>query len=77
VLFRGNAEGRIRKQLIENNLIDAVISLPENLFLNTCIPVNVIVFSKNKQTRDILFISAEKFFEKHGKQNVMTDEHIQ
>lgn len=77
VLFRGNAEGRIRKQLIENNLIDAVISLPENLFLNTCIPVNVIVFSKNKQTRDILFISAEKLFEKHGKQNVMTDEHIQ
>lgn len=77
VLFRGNAEGRIRKQLIENNLIDAVISLPENMFLNTCIPVNVIVFSKNKQTRDILFISAEKLFEKHGKQNVMTDEHIQ
>ena len=77
VLFRGNAEGRIRKQLIENNLIDAVISLPENMFLNTCIPVNVIVFNKNKQTRDILFISAEKLFEKHGKQNVMTDEHIQ
>lgn len=64
VLFRGNAEGRIRKQLIDNNLIDAVISLPENMFLNTCIPVNVIVFSKSKQTRDILFISAEKLFEK-------------
>lgn len=77
VLFRGNAEGKIRKQLIENNLIDAVISLPENMFLNTSIPVAVLVFNKAKKTDDVLFVSAEKLFEKHGKQNVMTDEHIQ
>lgn len=77
VLFRGNAEGKIRKQLIENNLIDAVISLPENMFLNTSIPVAVLVFNKAKKTDDILFISTEKLFEKHGKQNIMTDEHIQ
>ena len=77
VLFRGASEEKIRKQLIENNLIDAVIGLPEKLFLNTCIPVCVLVFNKSKQTDDILFISAEKLFEKSGKQNIMTDEHIE
>ena len=76
VLFRGNAEGKIRKQLIENNLIDAIISLPENLFLNTSIPVNILVFNKAKQTDDVLFIFADKLFNKSGKQNVMTEEHI-
>ena len=77
VLFRGASEEKIRKQLIENNLIDAVIGLPEKLFLNTCIPVCVLVFNKAKQTDDILFISAEKLFEKSGKQNIMTDAHIE
>lgn len=76
VLFRGNAEGKIRKTLIENNLIDAIISLPENLFLNTSISVNILVFNKAKQTDDVLFIYADKLFIKNGKQNVMTDEHI-
>ena len=76
VLFRGNAEGKIRKQLIENNLIDAIISLPENLFLNTSIPVNILVFNKTKTTNDVLFIYADKLFNKNGKQNIMTDEHI-
>ena len=76
VLFRGNAEGKIRKQLIENNLIDAVISLPQNMFLNTSIPVIVLVFNKAKKTDDILFINAEKLFLKQGKQNVITDEQI-
>lgn len=76
VLFRGNAEGKIRKQLIENNLIDAIISLPENLFLNTSIPVNILVFNKAKKTDDVLFIYADKLFNKNGKQNIMTDEHI-
>lgn len=76
VLFRGNAEGKIRQQLIENNLIDAVISLPENMFLNTSIPVIVLVINKAKQTNDVLFIQAGKLFEKNGKQNVMNDEQI-
>lgn len=76
VLFRGAAEGKIRKQLIENNLIDTIISLPEKMFLNTSIPVCVVVFNKAKVSDDILFISAEKLFVKNGKQNVMTDEHI-
>lgn len=76
VLFRGNAEGKIRKQLIENNLIDAVIGLPQNMFLNTSIPVVLLVFNKTKKTDDILFINAEKLFLKQGKQNVITDEQI-
>lgn len=77
VLYRGGAEGKIRKQLIENNLIDTVISLPEKLFLNTQIPVNILVFNKAKQNDDILFIRADELFKKSVKQNVMTDEHIE
>lgn len=76
ILFRGGAEGKIRKQLIENNLLDAIISLPDKMFLNTSIPVCIVVFNKAKQTNDTLFIDASKLFVKKGKQNVMTDEHI-
>lgn len=76
VLYRGNAELKIRQQLIQNNLIDAVISLPENLFLNTSIAVNILVLNKAKQTDDVLFIRGDKLFKKNGKQNIMTDEHI-
>lgn len=76
VLFRGGAEGKIRRQLIENNLIDAIISLPENMFLNTCIPVNILVLNKAKKTDNVLFIVADKMFQKNKKQNIMTDEHI-
>lgn len=76
VLFRGNSEGKIRRQLLEENLIDAVIGLPDNLFLNTSIPVCVIVFKKQKATKDVLFIDSSKNFEKKSKQNVLTGEHI-
>lgn len=77
VLFRGNAEAQIRKQLIENNLIDAVIGVPDKLFLNTSIPVFILVLKKNRRWKDILFIDASKHFEKGGKQNKMTAEHIE
>lgn len=76
VLFRGNAEGKIRKQLIENNLLEAVIGLPGNMFLNTSIPTAVLCFNKNKADTDVLFIDASNTFEKVGKQNVFTREHI-
>lgn len=76
VLFRGAAEGKIRQQLIENNLIDAVIGVPDKLFLNTSIPVAIIVFNKNKTDNNILFIDGSKDFDKNGKQNVMNDKHI-
>lgn len=76
VLFRGATEGEIRARLLENNLIESVIGLPENLFLNTNIPVFILVISKGKQDENVLFIDGSKLFEKQGKQNVMTDEHI-
>ena len=76
VLFRGAAEGKIRKQLIENNLISAVIGVPDKLFLNTQIPVCIIVFDKAKKDNKILFIDASRDFKKNGKQNLMTSEQI-
>ena len=77
VLFRGKAEGEIRKQLVENNLIDAVIGLPDNTFLNTSIPVFILVLKKNRQRKNILFIDASREFEKKGKQNILTREHLE
>lgn len=76
VLFRGAKEGNIRKQLIENKMIDTVIGLPDKLFLNTDIPVCILVLKKNRCNNDILFIDASKLFEKHGKNNLMTTDHI-
>lgn len=76
VLFRGKAEAEIRRQLIEDNLIDAIIGVPDKLFLNTSIPVFILVLKKKRQQKDILFIDSSKCFEKGGKQNKMTAEHI-
>lgn len=76
VLFRGSKEGKIRKNLIENNLIDTVIGLPENLFTGTSIPVCVLVLRKNKQTNDVLFIDASNNFKKNKKINQITNEHV-
>jgi len=72
VLFRGSKEGEIRKRLVEHNKISAVIGLPDKLFLNTSIPVCLLIFSQNKENSDILFIDASKDFENIGKQNDMT-----
>lgn len=77
VLYRGNAEGKIRKQLVDNNLIDTIIGLPENLFLNTSIPVFILILKKNRKCKDILFIDASKLFLKGKKQNDMTQEHLE
>ena len=76
VLFRGANEGKIRKQLIEENLIDAIIGLPDKLFLNTQIPVILLIIKKNKQYEDFLFIDASKDFEKKGKHNDLKNETI-
>lgn len=76
VLFRGAKEGNIRKQLIENNLLDSIIGLPENLFLNTGIPVCILALNKAKQDKNILFIDGSKLFTKGKKQNDMSVEHI-
>ncbi|MFH1428365.1 MAG: type I restriction-modification system subunit M [Candidatus Margulisiibacteriota bacterium] len=70
VLFRGSSEGQIRQHLIEkDNLLDAVIGLPQNLFYGTGIPAAILVFKKNRTTTDILFIDASREFEKGKNQN--------
>ena len=76
VLFRGTSEEKIRKQLIENNLIDSIIGLPDKLFMNTQIPTLILVLNKNKKTNDILFIDSSKNCIKKSKQNDMNEEHI-
>lgn len=58
VLFRGASEGRIRQTVIEKNLLDAVIGLPANLFYGTGIPACILVFKKNRNRNDVLFIDA-------------------
>ena len=54
------AEGKIRQRVIEENLLDAVIGLPENLFYGTSIPACILVFKKGRKTDDVLFIDASK-----------------
>ena len=70
VLFRGGAEGIIRKAFIEENLLDAVIGLPPNLFFGTGIPAAILVFRRDRGERtDVLFIDASREFESGKNQN--------
>ena len=77
VLFRGAAEGRIRQRMIEENLLEAVIGLPSNLFFGTGIPAAILLFNKGKTHGDVLFIDASREFKDAKNQNVLTDEHIE
>lgn len=76
VLFRGASEGKIRRELVERDLIDAVIGLPDNMFMNTGIPVCVVVFKRHRMRDGVLFVDASKGFEKRGKLNVMRGDDI-
>ena len=78
VLFRGASEGKIRKNIIDNNLLDAVIGLPANLFYGTSIPTCVLVFKgrEARQNKDVLFIDASNEFEKGKNQNKLTPDNI-
>lgn len=76
VLFRGAAEGKIRKILLENGAIDAVVGLPSNIFFNTSIPTTVIILKKNRDTKDVLFIDASNNFTKGKNQNILEPSHI-
>ncbi|HAQ0893898.1 TPA: SAM-dependent DNA methyltransferase, partial [Enterococcus faecium] len=76
VLFRGGAEGKIRKALLENGAIDTVIGLPANIFFNTSIPTTVIILKKDRAKKDVLFIDASQDFEKIKTQNTLRDYHI-
>ena len=72
VLFRGGEEGEIRKNLIENNHIDAIIGLPANIFFGTGIPTIIMVLRKARPERtDVLIVDASKGFEKVGKNNML------
>ncbi|MGD8590334.1 MAG: type I restriction-modification system subunit M [Chromatiales bacterium] len=91
VLFRGSSEGKIRKQLIEENLLDTVIGLPEKLFYGTGIPAAILIFRKNKQgstareggsggnagANSVLFIDASREYQDGKNQNHLTDAHIE
>lgn len=82
VLFRGAAEGRIRQKLIEDNLLDAVIGLPGNLFPTTSIPVAILIFDRsrekggaNEKRKDVLFIDASGDYQPGKNQNTLLDAH--
>ena len=77
VLFRGAAEGVIRKKLLEDGSIYAVIGMPANLFFGTSIPTTVIILKKNRTNRDVLFIDASSDFIKGKNQNKLSKENIE
>lgn len=77
VLFRGGAEGKIRKKLIEENLLEAVVGLPANLFFGTGIPATILVFNRGKKTKDVLFIDASSDYEQGKTQNKLLTEDIE
>lgn len=76
VLFRGSSEGKIRQKLIEENLLDAVIGLPEKLFYGTGIPAAILIFKKNKSDDNVMFIDASRDFKAGKNQNLLTEENI-
>lgn len=76
VLFRASSEGKIRKQLIDENLLDTVIGLPEKLFFGTGIPAAILIFKKQKEDNKVLFIDASRGFSKGTNQNVLSKEYI-
>ncbi|NBV17449.1 type I restriction-modification system subunit M [Janthinobacterium sp.] len=76
VLFRGAAEGKIRQKLIEENLLDMVIGLPEKLFYGTGIPAVILVFRKRKRDEKVLFIDASRDFEDGKNQNMLREDDL-
>lgn len=84
VLFRSASEGIIRRKLIEENLLDAVIGLPGNLFQTTSIPVAILVFDRsrekggaNENMKDVVFIDASREYIQGKNQHTLSEEHIQ
>ena len=76
VLFRGSSEGVIRQKLIEENLLDCVIGLPEKLFYGTGIPAAILILKKNKTDKNVLFIDASREFKSGKNQNQLTADNI-
>ncbi|MDG6790219.1 type I restriction-modification system subunit M [Glaesserella parasuis] len=76
IFYRGGAEQKIRKYLVDNNYVETVIALAPNLFYGTSIAVNILVLSKHKPDNKTQFIDASSLFKKETNNNVLTDEHI-
>ena len=78
IFYRGGAEQKIRRYLVDGNYVETVISLAPKLFFGTSIAVNILVLAKNKTSTDVQFIDAsgEDFFRKETNNNVMDDDHI-
>lgn len=76
VLFRASSEGKIRKKLIDENLLDAVIGLPEKLFYGTGIPAAILIFKQGRADEKVLFIDASREYKDGKNQNFLTDEHL-
>ena len=77
IFYRGGAEQKIRKYLVDNNYVETVISLAPNLFYGTSIAVNILVLSKHKEDTKIQFIEAGELYQKETNNNILTDEHIE
>ncbi len=77
IMYRGGAEQKIRKYLVDNNFVDAIIQLPSNLFFGTGIATCIMVMKKNKVDNNILFIDADKECIKDGNSNRLTDDNIE
>jgi type I restriction enzyme M protein len=76
ILYRGGAEQKIRKYLVDNNYIDCIIQLPDKLFFGTSIATCIMVLKKSKANSDVLFIDASSEFTKITNSNKLTDDHI-
>lgn len=74
VLYRGGAEAKIRKYLIDNNYVDAVIQLPPDLFFGTSIATCILVLKKSKKDNSVLFIDASAEFKRGNAKNTLTPE---
>jgi len=77
IFYRGGAEQKIRKYLVDNNYVETIISLAPNLFYGTSIAVTILVLSKHKSDNKIQFIDASKLFKPQTNTNVLTDEYIE
>lgn len=76
VLFRGGAEGAIREALVNENIVDCVISLPNNMIYGTAIPVNLLILKKNRKKKNVLFIDVLNNVESSKKLTILSDEII-
>jgi type I restriction enzyme M protein len=77
VLFRGSSEGKIRQKTIEENILEAIIGLPANLFFGTGIPAAILVFNKARgDNKKVLFIDSSQHYESGKNQNRLNESHI-